>query len=145
MAAGPATLAVFKRLKSMTAWCDRAVTACAAGRFGQNQWEAIARDERLGLRDKLAAAAAEKTLRKAGKKMNDKDSQLLPRGQATCSASSIASHHCTPTASTHRSTWQCGKVLAAEMRPCCSVIIKHAAARIAPHSSCCCHDVQLCA
>ncbi|KAK9788572.1 hypothetical protein WJX73_002856 [Symbiochloris irregularis] len=48
--------------------------------FGQNQWEAIARDERLGLRDKLAAAAVEKTLRKAGKKMNDKDSQLLPRG-----------------------------------------------------------------
>ena len=55
-----------------------------AHRFGQNQWEAIAKDERLGLRDKLAAAAAEKTLKKAGKKLTDKDSQLLPRGQAPC-------------------------------------------------------------
>lgn len=50
-------------------------------RFGQNQWEAIANDERLGLRDKLAAAAAEKTLKKAGKKAISQESQL-PRGTA---------------------------------------------------------------
>lgn len=59
----------------------RMVAPTGVFRFGQNQWEAISRDERLGLRDKLAAAAVEKTLRKAGKKMNDNNSQLLPRGE----------------------------------------------------------------
>ena len=48
-------------------------------RYGLHAWAEIAEDERLGLRDKLAAAAVEKTLKKAGKAVADKD-QVLPKG-----------------------------------------------------------------
>ena len=58
-------------------------------RYGLHAWAEIAEDERLGLRDKLAAAAVEKTLKKAGKAGPDKDKfkdqdQILPKG-APCS------------------------------------------------------------
>ena len=62
-------------------------------RYGLHAWADIAEDERLGLRDKLAAAAVEKTLKKAGKAGPDKDrfkdqDQILPKG-APCSLQTL--------------------------------------------------------
>ena len=46
-------------------------------RYGLGQWEAIGQDERLHLRDKLAAAATERVTKKARGRGED---SILPRG-----------------------------------------------------------------
>lgn len=116
-------------------WClrhQRHLFASCPGacRFGQNQWEAVARDERLGLRDKLAAAAAEKTLKKAGKKLTDKDSQLLPRG-----VGGSCCHERKPAGTTHA----CFALLVIQAGPTLQHMIRERQQAPMPmHYYCCC-------